>query len=400
MNVITEEWISCYDPNTNTPYYYNTITGISQWELPETSSPIQYNNGPGGIRPQNSIEENIPTLIKMKSKSGRNLGSFRAMNKKIVPIATDAQQDETPVQVNDDDPETTNILMKKDSAILRKSRPTVKLKGTPLLNLKRALSNQQLEIDTGSEQPISQSEFSNVNNCQIDSSTQFSNNQSAVSSPVPARDYIELARCYQKYRPFSERYFNSNTKCILCNLHTPVDILFPCNHRCICRTCLEHSPYNHFLITPDSHLEKDLMLQSPVAKQQKIPCPLCNLVIKQIIPMNDRGTEEKEYWDWLLASGNGPGGPPVALDSEFLHLFSENLSKILEKSTQNTQHHLDSIPTSSQEDEQNYRQNPYKISNQQLNHESDENKSEIGDSFPQFSAFVDRSTTSICCSIQ
>jgi hypothetical protein len=399
-----EEWITCFDPNTNSPYYYNSITGITQWELPEefNSPSSHFFTPPGGIRPQNSSDEIIPSLVKVKSKSGIKIGSFRSQ-KKILPVIE--------TEANSSQGENESGLLQDDFNLQRKSRPTVKLKGTPLLHLKRALSNQQLEIEseiTNDPPPLSSPTTTHNNESQANNShslvamdesdavisseqlpsNQFQSVKQAISST--SRDYIAMAHKYQRFFPYSNHFFDHNTKCILCSFETPNDIFFPCNHRCVCRNCLSLPPFSP---------QFNLTLMDQKSSSEKIFCPLCNLLVKQILPINGKGTEETEYWDWVLESGKNS---LPALDQQFLEHFSANTSLILEKCSHYTsQSDLDPQNSSSSRgghEDLDGKNSKYDVGKGGEGGESLE--SEEGETFPQFSLDENRRGFHFCCGIQ
>jgi hypothetical protein len=336
-----EEWMTCYDPNTDYPYYYNKITGITQWESPEefTSPHSHFFSPPGGIRPQNSTEEIIPSLLKIKSKSGIKLGSFRS--NKILPVIEIEPIDQNALPQGENEAD----LIQDDCRVRKKSRPTVKLKGTPLLNLKRALSSQQLDVDTNEHPSAPSSEvetfnheyqpLNNVSTIPIEGQSLVAaiaseeppgNHFHVVKQSVTAasRDYLAMANKYQRFLPYTEHVFDHKTKCLLCSLHTPIDILFPCNHRSVCRNCLSLSQLN----PSEAHAATSADAEKPPLSSEKRFCPLCKHLVKKVIPINGKGTEEKEYWDWVFESGKNAS--PV-LDREFLEHFSTNIPSIQEK---------------------------------------------------------------------
>jgi hypothetical protein len=300
------------------------------------------------------------------------------------------------------------------------SRPTVKLKGTPLLNLKRAMSNQMLEIDTGSnemESSPSQDVYvsshhqipSNLPSLVNSSPPQINPSFSPLTShPAPtstaaapttntiSRNYLQLAHTYQHYLPYMNRYFDhQNTRCLICRVHTPIDLLFPCAHRCVCRNCLSLPPFDQFALSVTStqhtslQINYDLSLPSHQPTQEIKPkrasCPLCKSIIKLIIPVNGLDTEEKEYWDWVLESKNslpvGGGGGADGLDHQFLQEFSENIPKILK-----------SVVTEAPQQQEGGTRS------EKPSEENEQRSDEIDDSFPQFA--VEEQRASFCCLVQ
>jgi hypothetical protein len=100
----------------------------------------------------------------------------------------------------------------------------------------------------------------------------------------PQQDYLGLAKIYKIQQPF--RDYNSQIKCVLCHKHTPTSVLYPCQHRCICNTCLESEAI--------CSLEQMTLVPSGFCN-----CPLCGTILKKILPA-DNGNDEDLYWNWVL----------------------------------------------------------------------------------------------------
>ena len=100
------------------------------------------------------------------------------------------------------------------------------------------------------------------------------------------RNYVQMARLYKIYRPYSltETNFKS-LKCVLCHDREPVDVFFPCEHRCVCRPCITKEQ-----ICDDITFETNI--------NGYCNCSLCAEVIKKILPY-ENGEEVEKYWTWV-----------------------------------------------------------------------------------------------------
>lgn len=118
-------------------------------------------------------------------------------------------------------------------------------------------------------------------------------------------DYLGLAAQYKQTRPYSDP--NYYAVCVLCNVEEAEDVFFPCEHRCICRSCIareEIVPESQMKDHPDGHSY----------------CSLCATVIKLILPA-ECGLEVDKYWDWVYEV-------PVALPKGFLRNFRHSAGVI------------------------------------------------------------------------
>lgn len=111
--------------------------------------------------------------------------------------------------------------------------------------------------------------------------------ESPEKSPRVNRNYTQMARLYKIYRPYSltETTFKG-LKCVLCHEKEPVDVFFPCEHRCVCRSCIQKEQ-----ICDDVTFENNV--------NGYCNCSLCAEVIKKIIPF-ENGKEIEKYWTWVL----------------------------------------------------------------------------------------------------
>ena len=84
-------------------------------------------------------------------------------------------------------------------------------------------------------------------------------------------------------------YYLFSSSCFLVRfliIHfSPLDVLFPCEHRAVCRNCIA---------------KENVVCISDMSKfsHAHCNCPLCNSVIKLILPWEE-GLEVEKYWQWI-----------------------------------------------------------------------------------------------------
>ncbi|POM80412.1 Hypothetical protein PHPALM_1755 [Phytophthora palmivora] len=128
-------------------------------------------------------------------------------------------------------------------------------------------------------------------------------------------NYSALATNFKQLQPFARRpdgTYPATTLCVLCATTKPTSVFFPCQHMCVCNSCIESND-----MSPDCsmHLEQCV-------------CPVCSADIGLILPHT--GTEEDAYWTWALNS-NKP-----SLPSQFTKDFQNAGKKIADTSIQQT----------------------------------------------------------------
>jgi hypothetical protein len=103
--------------------------------------------------------------------------------------------------------------------------------------------------------------------------------------PKLTHDYEHLANLYRFQRKYMEPI--GPLRCVLCQERLCSDVLFPCQHRCVCPECIvlhQVCEHQHMGLVKDGHFN----------------CPLCGEIIKRIIPSSG-GSEVDQYWEWVLA---------------------------------------------------------------------------------------------------
>ena len=120
------------------------------------------------------------------------------------------------------------------------------------------------------------------------------------------RDYIGMAQLYKMQRQYSNP--EQQVMCLLCRSNYATDVFFPCQHRCVCRECIEKE-----LICSDS-----LLAEVPGGYCN---CSLCAEIIKLILP-SEGGREVEKYWQWVYEE------PMPPLPRRFLRDFRHSAAVI------------------------------------------------------------------------
>jgi hypothetical protein len=119
------------------------------------------------------------------------------------------------------------------------------------------------------------------------------------------QDYLGLARVYKLERPYADPF--AKLLCLLCRSEYACDVFFPCQHRCVCRSCIRSEQ-----ICDDRSLASN--------RDAYVNCSLCAQVIKLILP-NEGGEEVEKYWRWVYEE-------PVELPAAFMRDFKHSAAII------------------------------------------------------------------------
>ena len=119
----------------------------------------------------------------------------------------------------------------------------------------------------------------------VDTKTESDSNPKEIPPGGTQQDYVGLSRIYAIERPYAD--YASSVKCVLCRVNPdPVQVFYPCQHRCVCNSCIESQQVcamEDIVKFPNGHCN----------------CPLCGQMIKKILPAAG-GREEELYWQWVL----------------------------------------------------------------------------------------------------
>merc|ERR1711916_52143 len=100
-------------------------------------------------------------------------------------------------------------------------------------------------------------------NREVEENETSSKNKCVIGPGGQNQDYMNLARIHKIQVPFYANNLQSRPLCVLCNKEGPLDVLFPCEHRSVCRTCIKKEsvvPIHDMNKVPNGHCN----------------CPLCS----------------------------------------------------------------------------------------------------------------------------
>ena len=108
-----------------------------------------------------------------------------------------------------------------------------------------------------------------------------------VKVPTTTQDYVSLANIHRLQIKFSSHAakFGEVPICLLCHKSECKTVLFPCEHRCVCDSCIQK----------ESFCDADTVHK---ILNGFCNCPLCAQIIKKMLPY-DNGKEIEKYWDWV-----------------------------------------------------------------------------------------------------
>lgn len=128
-------------------------------------------------------------------------------------------------------------------------------------------------------------QFAKGENAMVRRGSRRHSQSSKKKEPRLTKNYSELVRGFTVLRPYSKQPDGSyppDTKCVFCEVNQPVAVFFPCQHRCVCDSCILHH-----------NISTDLSKRSSWCA-----CPVCMGEIRLILPHT--GNEEDLYWQWVL----------------------------------------------------------------------------------------------------
>ena len=102
------------------------------------------------------------------------------------------------------------------------------------------------------------------------------------------QDYLALARMHHMQAPYTVSQMSMGAdrpSCVLCNKNQCGQVLFPCEHSCICDKCMQKES---FCANDDPR----------AAQGGCCSCPLCAALIRKILPY-ENGKEVGKYWKWV-----------------------------------------------------------------------------------------------------
>lgn len=145
--------------------------------------------------------------------------------------------------------------------------------------------------------------------------TQLYTVKNVHTSTKRVKNYNSIAATFRRNKRFSrssDGTYSDQANCVLCMASKPTCVFFPCQHMCVCNKCISTND-----MSPDFPMLLDRwcvllavheLITCLVTFSVDSVCPVCKADIFLILPHT--GTEEMEYWDWVLAT-------KPALPSEF-----------------------------------------------------------------------------------
>lgn len=299
------EWLKCYDKTYNRYYYYNRNTGESQWDMAENN---EYDSSNVGDE-SDSVGIKHDTLI--------STDSYLAYRKSFESLEIQSS--------NDGGVKTSKITNPPQPSYYEQEE---------LHEIANEYSNQDMdyyddesyyyEDDYGNESLIHNQEESEYwkhnestnhiirgmpyeprgaeeDNYAVSINTQTSKYNGKLIGGTN-KDYLGMAQLYRIQRKYSDPTAQ-DLLCLLCRKRYATDVFFPCEHRCVCRKCIEQE-----------HICSDSMLAD--VPDGYCNCSLCADIIKLILPA-EGGAEVEKYWQWVYEEPMQP--LPVGFLRDFRH---------------------------------------------------------------------------------
>ena len=101
----------------------------------------------------------------------------------------------------------------------------------------------------------------------------------------PNKDYAAMAREHLQQRQYRAgtgggAAVGAEVICVMCRTQRCFDVIFPCEHMCVCRDCMRRN-----------------CIGEPTTEGAWAFCPLCCGEIKRILVQD--GAEVEKYWAWV-----------------------------------------------------------------------------------------------------
>jgi len=94
------------------------------------------------------------------------------------------------------------------------------------------------------------------------------------------KDYVSIASEYRNTSQY--RKLDEAVVCVLCHTHTVTTVFFPCQHKCVCKVCIDLNN-----------------IGKPSVEGSWLFCSICNEQIK--LALEHDGEEVVKYWAWVNA---------------------------------------------------------------------------------------------------
>jgi hypothetical protein len=269
---VSKDWIEYFDDHHQSPYFYNKATGRSQWENP-------YEHTRALSTDIYSDNHNRRTETPDWDDSGEEINATNA------------------------EPMPAHMLMTSDvSAYVQKlasfEQQELEHHYETQTDMeyfqKRTCYYSDMDTDEEAESVKTTSTvvyipYEEERECYPINNTRFEEEDDEEEFLTDHRlnqDYVHLARTYRQQRPYMDSM--APLVCVLCHDNAAVDVFFPCEHRCVCRPCIQREN------VVEDHKLTEQQLENGDGFSN---CPLCASTIKKIIPAQN-GVEKEIYWRW------------------------------------------------------------------------------------------------------
>jgi hypothetical protein len=293
--ILPPNWSRHYDNNHNAYYYYNHITLETTWILPTT---IRSNSNSNCNSPMNNNRFKLPPIdtsgIKQYDNTinstyhyNENLHSneyFIQQNSEYDQCFKDSEYQQQQQQLHDNQKISPYGTKKA-------SMPAHMLENPNSLDTKP--SEYYSDMDSEDEICSSDDEYLRENGAYTMPVFSIPEQRGFLpyihrvpKTPIIGgmnKDYIAMAKTYKQHYPY--RKSNNNAICTLCQNEKVHDIFFPCEHRCVCKSCIKSQQ-----ICEEGLLSK--------FTNGYCMCPLCSEPIKLILEY-ENGNETIRYWTWV-----------------------------------------------------------------------------------------------------
>lgn len=271
-DILPTGWLKGFDQQYNCFYYYNSITGISQWEspletaiLPGAQDDTYFNRT--GLDCDIPYYSDIDETNDDDSKKDEGLASN--------PYYSDMEN--SPMRK----PSRSQLPLREGSS--SQSRQMADISRKAYVDI----SEKYSDADDLSLRGPNNHEGKASENIKVFSSSSSDMGLIANGMRNNGRsrfDYIGNSKLYKLQRKYMDEFCKE--LCILCRTNQVSEAFFPCDHRCVCHACVVKYDICEF----SSALAE-------IYKDCHYNCPLCASLIRKILPMED-GNEREKYWLW------------------------------------------------------------------------------------------------------
>jgi hypothetical protein len=318
------EWTQLIVPDSGRKYFYNVTTGESRWDIRNQGGPYSQ-GGPYNAKHKGGPQFKSNTRPMHPSMQIADSGPYFVSNKPMHPMANGTRPNRHYHTLNDaidythhqqrarpqpyefmtpprerrsrsqilspqghSDPfqrQLNQLILKpphQRDPVARNHRKSHSVSNTSDIStesLKRELIDayhKQISTDPGH----SNQRKNRANNAPVNDSHVVNLLQSMEMEKTEkyTKDYVGLSKAYKLMETYRLNHRGTCPACLFCNKARRLDkVLFPCEHVCVCSSCLERTEPKR--------------------------CPLCKDVIRRVLDCN--GHEHDDYWRWVEEVSSG-----------------------------------------------------------------------------------------------